>query len=76
MVKSSGGSSKRKSGKGSHGSLTKAGKVRDSTPKIPPTPRSSKRRHPRCRNRKNYEKRFVKPEPFTLTPKKGSRYKR
>ena len=64
------------SGKGSHGSLTKAGKVRDSTPKIPPTPRSSKRKHPRCRNRKNYEKRFVKPEPFTLTPKKGSRYKR
>jgi len=64
----------KKSGKGSHGSLTKAGKVRSLTPKVEKTRR--KKRHPRARNRKNYEKRFLKPEPFTLTPKKGSRYKR
>jgi small subunit ribosomal protein S30e len=42
---------------GTHGSLTKAGKVRSLTPKIegkphPPT-------NPRVRNRKNYYKRFI-----------------
>ena len=66
----------KKSGKGSHGSLNKAGKVRASTPKIEPTPKRTKGTHPRCRNRKRYVKEFLRPEPFTLTPKKGSRYKR
>ncbi|MBD3159091.1 MAG: 30S ribosomal protein S30e [Candidatus Lokiarchaeota archaeon] len=43
---------------GSHGSLTKAGKVREQTPKV-----DGKERHspiPRVRNKKNYVKRFVK----------------
>ena len=35
-----------------HGSLTKAGKVRKQTPKIPPKPR--KNPCPRVRNRKEY----------------------
>ncbi len=42
---------------GSHGSLTKAGKVRDQTPKVP-----RKERHspiPRKRNKSNYRKRIV-----------------
>jgi small subunit ribosomal protein S30e len=42
---------------GSHGSLTKAGKVRESTPKV-----KGRERHtpiPRIRNKKNYHKRFV-----------------
>ncbi|MFX1466696.1 MAG: 30S ribosomal protein S30e [Promethearchaeota archaeon] len=43
---------------GSHGSLTKAGKVRSQTPKV-----EGKERHspiPRMRNKKNYLKRYVK----------------
>jgi small subunit ribosomal protein S30e len=43
---------------GSHGSLTKAGKVREQTPKV-----DGKERHspiPRVRNKRNYVKRFVK----------------
>jgi len=43
---------------GSHGSLTKAGKVREQTPKV-----DGKERHspiPRVRNKRNYIKRFVK----------------
>ncbi|MDF1537418.1 MAG: 30S ribosomal protein S30e [Candidatus Thorarchaeota archaeon] len=43
---------------GSHGSLTKAGKVRESTPKV-----RGRERHtpiPRIRNKNNYVKRFVK----------------
>ena len=43
---------------GSHGSLTKAGKVRSQTPQVeshqPPTP------IPRVRNRRNYVKRILK----------------
>jgi len=42
----------------SHGSLTKAGKVRNATPKMP-----KKEKHkevPRVRNRKEYEKRVLK----------------
>jgi small subunit ribosomal protein S30e len=42
---------------GSHGSLTKAGKVRESTPKV-----RARERHtpiPRIRNKRNYTKRFV-----------------
>ncbi len=43
---------------GSHGSLTKAGRVREKTPKVP-----ARERHtpiPRVRNKRNYIKRFVK----------------
>ncbi|MHA1882156.1 MAG: 30S ribosomal protein S30e [Candidatus Thorarchaeota archaeon] len=43
---------------GSHGSLTKAGKVRESTPKV-----KGRERHtpiPRIRNKRNYVKRVVK----------------
>lgn len=40
-----------------HGSLTKAGKVRSQTPKIEGT--SSKSFIPRIRNRKNYLRRIV-----------------
>jgi small subunit ribosomal protein S30e len=39
-----------------HGSLTKAGKVRSQTPKIQANPRSSP--PPRYRNRRNFVKRF------------------
>lgn len=39
----------------SHGSLTKAGKVRSQTPKIPG--KQKKNRCPRIRNRKEYLKR-------------------
>ncbi len=39
---------------GSHGSLTKAGKVRSQTPKIPAKPRKNK--PPRVRNRKEFER--------------------
>ncbi len=42
---------------GSHGSLTKAGKVRSQTPKIPARPKTKP--FPRYRNLRNYEKRFI-----------------
>lgn len=41
----------------SHGSLTKAGKVRSQTPKIPPKPKKNK--PPRVRNRVEYVRRFI-----------------
>jgi small subunit ribosomal protein S30e len=41
----------------SHGSITKAGKVRSQTPKIEAKPRRS--RVPRIRNRFNFEKRVI-----------------
>lgn len=41
----------------SHGSLTKAGKVRSQTPKIPPKPKRNS--VPRVRNHKEYVKRFL-----------------
>lgn len=44
----------------SHGSLTKAGKVRSQTPKIPAKPRKSP--IPRHRNRRNYFKRILYPK--------------
>ncbi len=44
----------------SHGSLTKAGKVRSQTPKIPPRPK--KNLSPRVRNRKEYVVRVLKPQ--------------
>ncbi|RLF10369.1 MAG: 30S ribosomal protein S30e [Thermoprotei archaeon] len=43
----------------SHGSLTKAGKVRSQTPKIPPRPRT--RPSPRVGFRKRYFRRIVYP---------------
>jgi len=42
-----------------HGSLTKAGKVRSQTPKIEPIPRT--RPFPRRRNRRNYKVRILYP---------------
>ncbi|OYT30689.1 MAG: 30S ribosomal protein S30e [Thermoprotei archaeon] len=41
----------------SHGSLNKAGKVRNATPKIPPQPK--KNLIPRRRNRRNYLRRII-----------------
>lgn len=41
----------------SHGSITKAGKVRSQTPKIPARPR--KNLAPRVRNRKEYIRRML-----------------
>jgi small subunit ribosomal protein S30e len=40
-----------------HGSLTKAGKVRSQTPKIEATPK--RKPVPMVRNRRNYEKRLI-----------------
>ncbi|MFX0108575.1 MAG: 30S ribosomal protein S30e [Candidatus Hodarchaeota archaeon] len=40
-----------------HGSLSKAGKVRTQTPKIQPTPKKSAT--PRNRSRRNFEKRVI-----------------
>ncbi len=42
-----------------HGSLTKAGKVRNQTPKIAPQPK--KRPIPKTRNLHNYSKRILHP---------------
>lgn len=59
----------------SHGSLTKAGKVRSQTPKIPPKPK--KNLIPRRRNLRNYKRRRLYPaegKPWPIirlrTPKK------
>ncbi|RLE88896.1 MAG: 30S ribosomal protein S30e [Thermoprotei archaeon] len=41
----------------SHGSLTKAGKVREATPRIPPKPK--KNLIPRRRNKRNYKRRLL-----------------
>ncbi len=41
----------------SHGSLTKAGKVRSQTPKIPP--KQKKNLSPKLRNRREYIRRIV-----------------
>ncbi len=49
-----------------HGSLTKAGKVRSATPKIPPKPKKNK--PPRVRNRVEYVRRFLKPQTAESTP--------
>jgi small subunit ribosomal protein S30e len=40
-----------------HGSLSKAGKVRSQTPKIQPTEKTKP--NPKMRSRRNYEKRVV-----------------
>jgi len=42
-----------------HGSITKAGKVRGQTPKVPKTISHSKRGGPRLKNRREYHKRIV-----------------
>ncbi|ADG90437.1 MULTISPECIES: 30S ribosomal protein S30e [Thermosphaera] len=42
-----------------HGSLTKAGKVRNATPKIPP--KQKKNKPPRLRNRVEYVRRILNP---------------
>ena len=44
----------------SHGSLTKAGKVRNQTPKIPP--KGKKNKPPRIKNRIEYIVRVAKPK--------------
>ncbi|MEM1891952.1 MAG: 30S ribosomal protein S30e [Nitrososphaerota archaeon] len=46
---------------GSHGSLTKAGKVRNQTPKVPRKERPPV--IPRVRNRKNYVRRVILGKP-------------
>ena len=46
---------------GSHGSLTKAGKVRNQTPKVESRPRRGL--VPKMRNKKNYIKRVIKSQP-------------
>ncbi len=48
----------------SHGSLTKAGKVRSQTPKIPPKPK--KNMPPRRRNRWEYVRRIVMAQEATV----------
>ena len=49
-----------------HGSLTKAGKVRSQTPKIPPKPKKNK--PPRVRNKVEYVRRFLKPQQTQVAP--------
>ncbi|MCC6053751.1 MAG: 30S ribosomal protein S30e [Thermosphaera sp.] len=49
-----------------HGSLTKAGKVRSATPKIPPKPKKNK--PPRVRNRAEYARRLLKPQAAETFP--------
>lgn len=53
----------------SHGSLTKAGKVRAQTPKIEPKGRKNK--PPRMRNRLEYVVRVLNPK-----PEQGRRFRR
>lgn len=50
-----------------HGSLTKAGKVRNQTPKI--ASQNKKSEPPRERNAKNYKKRILHPAPETRGPR-------
>ncbi len=56
---------------GSHGSITKAGKVRSQTPKVP-----AKERHtaiPRIRNRKNYLRRILGNQSSNSARRRGRR---
>ena len=55
-----------------HGSVQKAGKVRNSTPKVEQKHHVS--RHPRTRNKHNYYKRFVKG--IAVGQQKGARRRR
>ncbi|MFX0051475.1 MAG: 30S ribosomal protein S30e [Candidatus Hodarchaeota archaeon] len=57
---------------GSHGSLTKAGKVRNQTPKVEARPR--KGLTPSLRNKKNYVKRIVKEIPVGQPEFRGERF--
>lgn len=50
----------------SHGSLTKAGKVRSATPKIPPKPKKNK--PPRVRNKLEYVVRLTKTPKEAVSP--------
>ncbi|MEM3508434.1 MAG: 30S ribosomal protein S30e [Nitrososphaerota archaeon] len=50
----------------SHGSITKAGKVRSTTPKLEAKPRRSP--IPRMRNRNNYFKRILASKDSTESP--------
>lgn len=50
----------------SHGSLTKAGKVRSATPKIPPKPKKNK--PPRVRNRAEYVIRLTRTKKEEASP--------
>ncbi len=66
---------------GSHGSITKAGKVRDNTPKVECTGVNSRPKDiPRIRNRKNYKKRVEKEmyggQPNSMGAQKFERRKR
>ncbi len=51
----------------SHGSLTKAGKVRKQTPKIPG--RERKNLSPRLRNRREYQRLLMKAQEVAPTPR-------
>ncbi|AWR95002.1 30S ribosomal protein S30e [Acidianus brierleyi] len=54
----------------SHGSLTKAGKVRSQTPKVQPKEKSKE--PPKLRNRMEFEKRIVKSSKTPQQRGKGS----
>ncbi|MCJ7610524.1 30S ribosomal protein S30e [Candidatus Bathyarchaeota archaeon] len=55
-----------------HGSLTKAGKVRNQTPKI--ASQNKKSAPPRTRNNNNFKKRILHPAPETRGgPRRGGR---
>ena len=53
-----------------HGSLTKAGKVRAQTPKIEGTPKKSP--NPRKRNKANYTKRILSSREESFSRRRGS----
>ena len=57
-----------------HGSLTKAGKVRNQTPKIAPQPK--KRPIPKARNLRNYAKRILNPPRDEGRPERRFRSRR
>lgn len=54
-----------------HGSLTKAGKVRNQTPKLAAIPK--KRPSPRARNLRNYRKRILKQTEMARTSRRRRR---
>ena len=56
---------------GSHGSLTKAGKVRNQTPKVESN--RPKKLSPKMRNRKNFFKRIVLSEAIGQNKDRGRR---
>ncbi len=56
----------------SHGSITKAGKVRNQTPKIPAKPR--KNMAPRPRNRREYIRRVLEAQAQAPTRRRRRRF--